>query len=389
MREIFLLKCGELVLKGLNRSRFEAKLLKNTRAKMRKYGKFDIYAKQSVIYVEPLECDDTEEAFKACTEIFGINTVQRCAVCEKNIETACKTAAEYLKDMLSEAKTFKVESKRGDKSFDMTSVEISREIGGYLDDAFPDTAPQMDNPDVVVRVELRERGFYISGKNYKGAGGMPIGTNGRGLLMLSGGIDSPVAGHMMAKRGLELAAVHFFSYPYTSEEAKQKVLHLAEIMSVYTGKIPVFIAPFTEIQEAIRDNCFEDLFTVIMRRFMVKVADRIAKKQLCGCVITGESLGQVASQTVEALNVTNSVADLPIFRPLIGMDKDEITVISRKIGTFETSILPYEDCCTVFTPKHPVTKPKMEKVLAEEAKLDVEGLVERAVANTDYIVCGE
>ena len=207
--------------------------------------------------------------------------------------------------------------------------------------------------------------------------------------MLSGGIDSPVAGHMMAKRGLELAAVHFFSYPYTSEEAKQKVLHLAEIMSAYTGKIPVFIAPFTEIQEAIRDNCFEDLFTVIMRRFMVRVADRIAKKQLCGCVITGESLGQVASQTVEALNVTNSVADLPIFRPLIGMDKDEITVISRRIGTFETSILPYEDCCTVFTPKHPVTKPKMEKVLAEEAKLDVEGLVERAVANTDYIVCGE
>lgn len=389
MREIFLLKCGELVLKGLNRIKFENRLVKQVRDRLKKYGSFDVYARQSVVFVEPIECDDLESAFDTCRKIFGIVTVQRSIVCEKDIAKACKAAEEYLADMLNEVTTFKVESKRSDKSFPMTSIEISQEIGGYLNDKFSHLIPKMDDPEMTVRVEVRERGIYISGRSYHGAGGMPIGSNGRGLLMLSGGIDSPVAGYMMAKRGLDLAAIHFFSYPYTSEEAKQKVLKLAEIMSDYTGKIPVFIVPFTKIQEAIRDNCLEDLFTVIMRRFMVRLADKLAQKQLCGCVITGESLGQVASQTMEALGVTNACATLPIFRPLIGMDKIEITEISRIIGTFETSILPYEDCCTVFTPKHPMTKPKMNKVLNEEAKLDIDALVDEALSETYYIVAGK
>lgn len=389
MKEVFLLKCGELVLKGLNRSKFEARLVKTVRGRLKKYGSFDIYARQSVVYVEPIECHDTEEAFKACSKIFGIAAIQRCALCKKSIEEASLAAKEYLKDMLVEAKTFKVEAKRSDKSFPMTSVEISQEIGGFLDDAYPHIVPKMDNPDVTVRIELREKGMYISGKTYMGAGGMPSGSNGRGLLMLSGGIDSPVAGHMMAKRGLDLAAIHFFSYPYTSNEAKDKVLKLAEKMTEYAGKIPVFIVPFTEIQEQIRDKCFDDLFTIIMRRFMVRIADKLARQQLCGCVITGESLGQVASQTLEAIEITNACATLPIYRPLIGMDKDEITRIARKIDTFETSILPFEDCCTVFTPKHPVTKPKMKKVLEEEEKLNVAELVNRAYEGIEYVVMGE
>lgn len=389
MREVFLLKFGELVLKGLNRLKFENRLVKLVKTRMYKYGTFEVYAKQSVLFVEPIECEDLEAAFDACRKIFGIVAVQRCAVCDKDIMVACKTAETYLADMLKEVNNFKVESRRSDKSFPMTSIQISQEIGGWLNDKFDHLSPKMDNPEMTVKVEVREKGIYISGKVYPGAGGLPTGSNGRGLLMLSGGIDSPVAGHMMAKRGLDLAAIHFFSYPYTSEEAKQKVLKLAEIMTDYTGKIPVFIVPFTEIQEAIRDNCFEDLFTVIMRRFMVRIADKLAQQQLCGCIITGESLGQVASQTMEALGVTNACSETPIFRPLIGMDKNEITIISRKIGTFETSILPYEDCCTVFTPKHPVTKPKMKKVIEEESRLDIDALVQRALDETYYIVVGE
>jgi len=292
MREVFLLKFGELVLKGLNRLKFENRLVKLVKTRMYKYGTFEVYAKQSVLFVEPVECTDLEAAFDACRKIFGIVAVQRCAVCDKDIMVACKTAEEYLSDMLHEVKTFKVESRRSDKSFPMTSIQISQEIGGWLNDKFDHLSPKMDEPEMTVKVEVREKGIYISGKVYPGAGGLPNGSNGRGLLMLSGGIDSPVAGHMMAKRGLDLAAIHFFSYPYTSEEAKQKVLKLAEIMTDYTGKIPVFIVPFTEIQEAIRDNCFEDLFTVIMRRFMVRIADKLAQQQLCGCIITGESLGR-------------------------------------------------------------------------------------------------
>lgn len=388
MKEVFLLKCGEIVLKGLNRSKFEARLVKQVRGRLKAYGEFSVHIAQSVVYVEPIECDDLEGAFEACRMVFGIAAVQRCAVCDKALEVICACAKEYLADVFAGIQTFKVEAKRLDKAYPLTSIGLSQEVGGYLHDAYPHVAPKMDGPDVVVRVEIREKGAYISGKTYAGAGGMPVGGNGRGLLMLSGGIDSPVAGHMLAKRGLELAAIHFFSYPYTSMEARDKVLDLAEIMSRYTGKIPVFIVPFTEIQEAIRTHCYEDLFTIIMRRFMMRIADILAQKQDCGCVITGESLGQVASQTLEAIAATNAVCQTPVYRPLIGMDKEEIMKISRKIGTYETSILPFEDCCTVFTPRHPVTKPKLTKVLEEEAKLPVEELVERAVSGIEYIVKG-
>ena len=222
-----------------------------------------------------------------------------------------------------------------------------------------------------------------------GAGGMPVGTNGRAAMLLSGGIDSPVAGYMMSKRGLELVAIHFFSYPYTSERAKEKVIELAEIMTAYTGRMPLLVVPFTKIQEAIRDNCHEELFTLIMRRFMMRIAEKLAVREGCGGLITGESLGQVASQTMPAMAVTGAVCSLPVFRPVIGMDKEEIVQIARKIGTFETSILPYEDCCTVFTPKHPNTKPKMPKILEAESHLDVDALVEEAVSGTEVIYPGK
>ena len=383
-----MLKCGEIVLKGLNRSKFEARLVKQVRGRLKQYGEFTVSITQSVVYVEPVSCDDLEGAFEACRKVFGINTVQRCAMCDKALEAICACAREYLYPIFAGITTFKVEAKRLDKSYPLTSIGLAQEVGGFLHDAYPHLKPKMDHPEATIRVEIRERGAYISGKSYPGAGGMPLGANGRGLLMLSGGIDSPVAGHMLAKRGLELAAIHFFSYPYTSMEARDKVLQLAEDMSHYTGKIPVFIVPFTEIQEAIRTHCYEDLFTIIMRRFMMRIADKLAEQQECGCIITGESLGQVASQTLEAIAVTNAVCQTPVYRPLIGMDKEEIMKIARKIGTYETSILPFEDCCTVFTPRHPVTKPKLAKVLEEEAKLNMDELVERAVAGITYVVKG-
>lgn len=388
MQEILLLKCGELVLKGLNRSKFENRLVKTIVKRLKAFGNYDVRISQSVIYVEPLVDADIMSAFAVCEKVFGIVSISRCGRCNTGIDDICKGAELYLSDMLKTAKTFKVEARRTDKNYPLTSIQISQEVGGYLHDAFSPIVPQMNSPEITVRIEIRENGAYISGKTYSGAGGMPPGSAGRGLLMLSGGIDSPVAGYMMARRGLELVGIHFYSYPYTSKEAKEKVITLGEKMSVYAGKMPIFMVPFTPIQESIRTHCNDELFTIIMRRFMVRIADKLATIQECGCVITGESLGQVASQTLEAIMVTNEVANMPIYRPLIGMDKEEITKIARKIDTFETSILPFEDCCTVFTPKHPVTKPKSQKVIFEENKLDVDALVQEAFDATDYIVVG-
>ncbi len=386
MKELFLLKLGEIVLKGLNRRMFEERLRNNIARRIRSCGPFKVYVLQSTVYVEPesAECD-LDAAWEACGCVFGVVSMCRCRACEKNLDAIFDTVVEYLGDDLSMARSFKVESKRSDKAFPMTSIQISQEIGGRLAEAFAQVEVDVHHPDYTVFVEIREHGAYIHGPAEPGAGGLPTGVGGKAGVLLSGGIDSPVAGYMMAKRGVELECIHFFSYPYTSERAKEKVLELARLMAKYCGRMTVDVVGFTEIQEAIRDNCPEELFTIIMRRFMMRIAEKIAVDHGCGCLVTGESLGQVASQTMQAMAVTNAVCELPVFRPVIGMDKEEIITIARKIGTMETSILPYEDCCTVFTPKHPKTKPSRRAVEAAEAVLDVDGLVARAIMNTEKV----
>lgn len=386
MKEALLLKCGELVLKGLNRKRFEDKLLTNLRRRLKKAGECKVSLLQSTIYVEPEDGVSMDDVYAAAKNVFGIASICRSAVCEKNIEAILETTKVYLRDALESAKTFKVESKRADKQFPMSSIEISQEIGGCLDDDFENLTPDMHHPELLINVEIREHGAYIHAGKIEGAGGLPVGINGKASLLLSGGIDSPVAGYMMAKRGLELACVHFFSYPYTSERAKEKVFALAEKLTHYAGRMEVYVVPFTKIQEQIRANCQEDMFTIIMRRFMMRIAEEVSLRNKSGALITGESLGQVASQTMEAMTVTGEPCKLPIFRPVIGMDKEEIVTIARKIDTFETSILPYEDCCTVFTPKHPQTKPKLYKIVQAESVLDIETLVKDAVENVEKIV---
>lgn len=387
MNEVLLLKCGELVLKGLNRGRFEDKLLAIVRRRLARLGQYEVYAIQSTLYVEPQEGAPIEAALEVCRKVFGVVAVCRAAVCQKNMEDICSTAVEYLKEAMKSAATFRCQAKRSDKKFPLKSPEIARDVGGALLAAYPHLKVQMDGAQTEVHIEVRDKNAFVYAQRIKGAGGMPTGSNGKALLLLSGGIDSPVAGYMMAKRGLELEAVHFFSYPYTSEQAKEKALNLARLLAEYCGRVRVHAVPFTQIQDQIRRSCQQDLFTVLMRRFMMKIAERVARRQGCGALITGESLGQVASQTMEAIGVTNAACSLPVLRPAIGMDKEEIVAISRQIGAFETSILPYEDCCTVFTPRHPQTKPKLEAVLAEEGKLDVEGLIQEAMQSVETILC--
>ena len=384
MKEIFLLKLGEIVLKGANKRQFESRLRQNVRRRMKAYGNFDVYLMQSTLYVEPMdeECD-VDGAWEDCRSIFGIVSLCRCRPCEKNLDAIFETIEEYLGEDLDCAKSFKVESKRSDKAFPLTSIQISQEIGGCLAEAHPSVEVDVHHPDYTVYVEVRDLAAYVHGPAEAGAGGLPTGVGGRAMVLLSGGIDSPVAAHMIAKRGVEIEAVHFFSYPYTSQLAKDKVLELARQVTKYSGKMTVNVVGFTEIQEAIRDNCPEEYFTLIMRRFMMEISARIAKWDGCGALVTGENLGQVASQTMEAMTVTGAVVDIPIFMPLIGMDKEEIVRIARKIGTFETAVLPYEDCCTVFTPKHPKTKPTLAQVINAERNLDREALIERALQNIE------
>ena len=386
MKEMFLLKLGEIVLKGANRRTFEETLKKNVRRTVSHFGAFKVYIMQSTVYVEPQADDcDLDGAWEACGHVFGVSSMCRCRACEKNLDAIYQAVVDYLGDELSVQRSFKVESKRSDKSFPLNSIQISQEIGGRLAEAFPQVAVDVHTPAYVVNVEVRDFAAYIHGPAVPGAGGLPTGTGGRAAVLLSGGIDSPVAGYMIAKRGVELECIHFFSYPYTSEQAKEKVLELARIMTKYCGRMTVDIVGFTEIQEAIRDNCKEEYFTIIMRRFMMRISERIARDHGAKCLVTGENLGQVASQTMDAMAVTGAVLNMPLFCPLIGMDKEEIVTIARRIGTMETSILPYEDCCTVFTPKHPKTKPVLALVEAEEAKMDVEGLIARAIENTEKV----
>ena len=390
MKEILLCKYGEIVLKGANKKYFEDMLCRELKKRAKGYGNFDVYRSQSTIYIEPLDdFADFEGVCEAASKVFGIVTLSRAAVCDKDMDSIRKTAREYIPAFLDGKKTFKVESKRSDKTFPLDSMELSREIGGEILSVCPKIKVDVHNPDIVVRVEVREYGAYVSAGRIKGAGGMPIGTNGRGLLLLSGGIDSPVAGYMMAKRGLKIEAVHFESFPYTSEKAREKVLDLAKQVATYSGDMYVHVVSLTHIQEELVKACQEDYFTLLLRRYMMTIAEKVAKMHGCGSLITGESLGQVASQTMQAIEVTDAaVKETPVFRPCIGMDKEEIVQIARKIGTFETSILPFEDCCTVFTPKHPKTRPDLEKVLVEEQKLDFDALVEEAMQsiNTVHIV---
>ena len=386
MNDIILLKLGELVLKGLNRHNFEEQLMANARRRLHTCGEFKVSTKQSITYVEPKGDDcDMDAAFEAMKKVFGAAGVCRCRACEKDKEAMLSAVKEFLGPQLLAAKTFKVECKRSDKAFPLNSIQLAQYLGGELDDAYPHLTADMHHPDLTVYVEVRDTAAFVHGDTEPGAGGLPVGMGGRAVSLLSGGIDSPVASWMMAKRGLCLEMVHFFSYPYTSPEAKQKVLDLAKILTPWTGRLVVHVVPFTAIQEELRRSCPEELFTILMRRFMMRIAGAVAKRTGAGALVTGESLGQVASQTMEAMRCTGAVTDLPIFRPVVGMDKEEIVRISRKIGAFETSILPYEDCCTVFTPKHPRLKPTLAECLRAEEKLDVEGLVQAAVDGVERI----
>ena len=386
MKEIFLLKLGEVVLKGANKRQFEGRLRQNIRRRMKPYGNFDVYLMQSTVYVEPMDEEaDVEGAWEACHAIFGLVSLCRCRPCEKNVDAIFAAIENYLGDDLDCAKSFKVESKRSDKRFPMTSIQLSQEIGGRLAEAHPGVEVDVHHPEYTVNVEVRDLAAYVHGPAEPGAGGLPTGVGGRAMSLLSGGIDSPVASYMIAKRGVEIEAVHFFSYPYTSQLAKDKVIELARLVTKYSGKMTVNVVSFTEIQEPIRDNCPEEYFTLIMRRFMMEIAMRLAKEDGCGALVTGENLGQVASQTMEAMTVTGAVVDIPIFMPLVGMDKKDIIAIAEKIGTLETSILPYEDCCTVFTPRHPRTKPTLGAVLHAEEPLDRQALIDRALAGVEKV----
>ncbi len=376
-----LLKFGEITLKGANRAYFENTLLRQVRYRLKPYGKWNVYKSQSTICVEPEDdgCD-MEGAYGACKRTFGVISLCRAYEAEKDMEAVKKRIAELAPALLSGARTFKVEARRADKSFPYTSPEISSEAGGVILDVCKNVKVDVHDPDVTVRIEIRDEKAFISGAREKGAGGMPVTTNGKALLLLSGGIDSPVAGHMICRRGVKLEVIHFESFPYTSERALEKVKDLARILARYNGAVCFHTVSVTEIQEALIKNCDEDYFTILLRRFMMRISEAVARERECAALVTGESVGQVASQTIQALSVTNGTVSIPVFRPCIGLDKEEIIQRAREIDTFETSVLPFEDCCTVFTPRHPKTKPTLENVLKEEERVNVEALVNDALS---------
>ncbi len=382
MKEILLCKYGEIVLKGANKRYFEDILCKELRKRAKKHGNFEISRAQSTIYVKPLDdfCD-IDSMYEDALKVFGIAAIGRAAVCEKNIDDIKRVAREYIPQFLEGKKSFKVDGKRSDKTFPYNSMDLAQIIGGEILEATRGRVRvDVHDPEITVKVEIREQAAYVHAGQMNGAGGLPVGTSGHGMLLLSGGIDSPVAGYMMAKRGVRVEAVHFESFPYTSELARDKVIRLARTIAAYTGDIYVHVVSLTKIQEELVKHCDEDYFTLLLRRYMMYIASKLAAEHDSKCLITGESLGQVASQTMEAIAVTDNASSIPVFRPCIGMDKLEIIDISTKIGTFDISIEPYEDCCTVFTPKHPKTKPQLEKVLVEENKLDFKALADEAIA---------
>ncbi|MDD6279754.1 MAG: tRNA uracil 4-sulfurtransferase ThiI [Ruminococcus sp.] len=384
MKEIILVKYGEMALKGLNKKSFEDMLVKNIKRRLKSLGKFSYSAAQSTLYITPEDDGiDLSEAMERAGKIFGIAALCRACVCEKNFDDICEKSYGYLADILSSARTFKVTAKRADKAFPMKSPEICMELGGKLLEKFPNLAVDVKEPEVTVTVEIRDTNAFVHAENIKGAGGLPVGSSGKALLLLSGGIDSPVAGYMMAKRGVRIAAIHYVSPPYTSDRAQLKVETLCEKLTDYCGGIAFYCVPFTKIQEAIKDNCPEEFFTIIMRRIMMEIAQKIAEKDECLALITGESVGQVASQTMAAIACTDAVCRIPVFRPLVGMDKTEIIGIARKIDTFETSTLPYEDCCTVFTPRHPKVRPVLTDIEKAQNSFDFAPLIAEAVEKTE------
>lgn len=385
MRQVILCKYGEIVLKGLNRSRFEADLIKNVRRRLKPLGEFRLDSRQSTLFVEPMSEDiDYDETIDRLKKVYGIAKICPAFATEKSLDAIYATARECLGDELQSAKTFKVVAKRADKRFPLDSMQIMSELGGMILEGYPGISVDVKNPELTVICEIRDEAAYVHGTPIEGAGGIPVGTSGRALLLLSGGIDSPVAGAMMAKRGVIISAIHFQSPPYTSERALIKVERLAAKMTEHCGQITLFTVPFTEIQEAIRDNCPEELFTLIMRRLMMEIAQRVAESYGFQALVTGESIGQVASQTMSALVTTDAVCRIPVFRPCICLDKKEIVDISYKIGTFDISIEPYEDCCTVFTPKHPKTQPTLDEVQKAQAMFDFEPLIEKAVSGISF-----
>lgn len=384
MSEIILVKEGEIAIKGLNKRSFEDAMVRNIRRRLSRLGKFEYDRSQSTVVIRPLSEDvDFDEVEDVVSKVFGIAAYCRALVAEKDFEVIAKSAVEYNRDVLETARSFKVNAKRADKNFPMRSPEICAELGGRILDAFPHLVVDVNNPDVIITVEVRQTEAYIHSGNKKGAGGIPVGTSGQAMVLLSGGIDSPVAAYMMAKRGIKLSAIHYVSPPYTSDRARLKVERLCQKLTPWCGDIAFYCVPFTEIQEKLRDNCPEELFTIIMRRLMMEIAQRICEEKQIQALVTGESVGQVASQTIGAIVCTDAACRMPVFRPVIGMDKSEIVEIARKIDTFDISIEPYEDCCTVFTPKHPKTKPILEEVIAAQNSFDFEPLIQKAVEETE------
>ena len=383
---MILLKLGEMVLKGLNRRSFEDKLQANIYRRLNNLGQFRVYTRQSTTYVEPMtDACDMDGAWEALTKVFGVVGLSRARACEKDKDAILAAAQEYLDGKLSAARTFKVETKRADKTFPMTSIQLSQYVGGELDELYPDLKVDVHHPELTVHIEIRDYAAFVHADPEPGAGGLPVGVNGRAVSLLSGGIDSPVASWMIAKRGVALEMVHFFSYPYTSNEAKEKVLDLARLLTPWCGRLTVHVVPFTAIQEELRRSVPQELFTLVMRRFMMRISQRVAQRCGAKALVTGECLGQVASQTMEAMAVTGAVVELPILRPVVGMDKEDIVRIARRIGTYDTSILPYEDCCTVFTPRHPRLRPTPAELEYAEQNLDIEGMVQAAVDGIERI----
>lgn len=382
VKEVIMAKYGEIALKGLNKHTFEDLLIKNIKRRLNCFGRFEYTRNQSTIYITPVDEDiDLDAAVKKLSCVFGIAAIQRSMVLPKDWDTIVKEGMPYLEPALANANTFKVDAKRSDKSFPMKTPEIQLELGGAILDAYPHLTVDVHEPEKRVLLEIRDKAAFLNADRIIGACGMPVGSSGRALLLLSGGIDSPVAAYMMAKRGLKVDCIHFQSPPYTSERALMKVETLCEKLVDYCGDIRFYCVPFTEIQEALRDNCPEEYFTIVMRRLMMRIANRICDANDYGAIITGESVAQVASQTLKAIQCTDRVAEYPVFRPVIGMDKKEIVEVARKIDTFETSILPYEDCCTVFTPKHPKTKPLISEAEAAESSYDFAPMIEEAIKN--------
>lgn len=387
MKRAFLVKYGEIAIKGKNRYLFENTLIDQIKGRLSKIGSFKVIKEQGRVYIEPLETIDEDEIINVLTKIFGLVGICPVMVLDSSDFDHIKEMAKlYLEEEYNQFDfTFKVEAKRAIKTYFLNSMEIAKEVGSYLLDHIPTLKVDVHKPQVKLWIEIRNN-TYIYSKIIKGLGGMPVGSNGKAMLLLSGGIDSPVAGWMIAKRGVKLDAVYFHSHPYTTDRAKQKVIDLAHLIAVYTGKINLHIVPFTEIQLYIYEKCPHEQLTIIMRRIMMRIAENLADSSKSLALVTGESIGQVASQTVQSLAATNAVCNLPVFRPLIGFDKQDIVDISEKIGTYETSILPYEDCCTVFVAKHPVTKPNIESIEKSERHLEqIEEMIKRAIEETEVM----